>query len=895
MLIRTVTTVSALNSAGQVVEALPVREAATGETDIVGRPVTPIDVVEDVNGVPVRFVTGKSAVNSAGQVVDTIAVKSGGSPAISNAALLAALPADPLIAEVGGSRERQNGIGASNQIRTMSMGQLMWARMQGQNFRSSFYYDAAGQSAMNGLTFAQDGEGFIQMKQRVPKILASDVHLVIVALSSNSVQFNNPDGSTFSVDGYLNLVKPMILDLIAGGKAVMVKELWERGTNAGGPWQANNAPRLLIPSINAAMKTWCQDNGVPFIEVRSTFVDLASPNKEPVTALVRPDLTHLSTLGGKAMGDIFMAALAPYLKAVPARDLLTGNLVTNAAMSGTGGTVGAGATGQAPDSHTLARTGATTATVSSAVIVKDGKRWTEITIDTSTMTAATAEGFTLTPAAITVVSGKWYVPKVRFEVDAFNGWLGAPQIRSTTGANSSFGMAPTNSGGSAETAVSTAVLPGPAVAYTGVLEGMPSLGTTTSASIYAAMYFAPGSGIAKIRFTEIALQEVPDPALFLYDETNTTPLTFTSSATMTTPEEQPFATVVTTSRPASFSLSGTNAALFSIDQYGNLTAGAFDADAGGSNVYTFTITAKPYNLSLPSVNQNVTLTVTNIDDGYTDLFTGTNGTDLADYSPNWTRVGGASGAITIDTNAAKNNSVSGAIAVTGYMAPQQGDTRYQQIRYTPASSSAGPRQAVLMQDEANALYLVNGSAVVQVGRLNAGTPTTLFSTVPYKSIGANTDEIIGNIYNDGTNDILQVLQNGVEIGSGIVTGILPAARRSGLVSNQSSGSGNRTDKWNNRPSSGKIISKVGLRALTMTPLTGAAGADYAGALSNRTTNSSISVVVTKSSVAQPDWLADGDFIRCSAVTAGTYTVTVTESFAGAVNNNLQTVFTVVIS
>lgn len=84
MLIRTVTTVSALNSAGQVVEALPVREAATGETDIVGRPVTPIDVVEDVNGVPVRFVTGKSAVNSAGQVVDSIPVMGGGAAVINN-------------------------------------------------------------------------------------------------------------------------------------------------------------------------------------------------------------------------------------------------------------------------------------------------------------------------------------------------------------------------------------------------------------------------------------------------------------------------------------------------------------------------------------------------------------------------------------------------------------------------------------------------------------------------------------------------------------------------------------------------------------------------------------------------------------------------------------------
>ncbi|WP_311272400.1 MULTISPECIES: SGNH/GDSL hydrolase family protein [unclassified Rhizobium] len=817
-----------------------------------------------------------------------------GIPVLPNAALLAALPADPLIAEIGGSRERQNGEGAAGQVRTMSMGQLMWARMQGQNFRASFYYDAAGQSRLNGLVFAQDGEGFIQMKQRVPKILASDVHLVIVALSSNSVQFNNPDGSTFSVDGYLNLVKPMILALIAGGKAVAVKELWERGTNAGGPWLAGNAPRLLIPAINAAMKTWCRDNGIPFIEVRSTFVDLASASKEPVAALVRPDMTHLSTLGGKAMGDIYLAALGPYLKAVPARDLLTGNLVGNAAMNGASGTVGAGVTGQAPDNHTVARTGATTATVSSAVVVKDGKRGTEVTIDTSTMTAATAEGFTLTPAAVTVVPGKWYVPKVRFEVDAFNGWLGAPQIRSTTGANSSIGMGAANSGGTTETAVSTAVLPGPAVAYSGVVEGMPSQATTTSASIYAAMYFAPGSGIAKIRFTEIALQEVPDPSLSLYDETSNTPLTFTSSATMTTPEEQPFATVVTVSRPASFSLSGPSAALFAIDQYGNLTAGAFDADGGGSNVYNFTITAKPYNLSLPSVSQNVTLTVTNIDDGYTDLFTGTNGTDLADYSANWTRVGGASGAITINTNAAINNSVGGALPITAYLAPQQGDTRYQQIRYVPVgAASVGLRHAILVQDEANSLYVVQGSGVPQVQRLNAGTPSTLLATVPYKAI-ANNDEIIANLYKDGANDVVQVLQNGVEIGSVNVNGILPAARRSGLVSNVSSGSGNRADRWNNRVSAGKIASKVGLKALTMTPLTGVAGPAYAGALGNRTTNSNISVTVTKGGVIQTDWIADGDFIRGPAILPGeAFVVSVTENFNGAVFDGRVTVFNVV--
>ncbi|MEJ8308594.1 hypothetical protein [Agrobacterium larrymoorei] len=77
MRIKTVTTVTALNSAGQLVEALPVRTAVAGETDIVGRPVTPVSVTEDARGVPVRYVTGKSAVNSAGQVVDSIPVSGG--------------------------------------------------------------------------------------------------------------------------------------------------------------------------------------------------------------------------------------------------------------------------------------------------------------------------------------------------------------------------------------------------------------------------------------------------------------------------------------------------------------------------------------------------------------------------------------------------------------------------------------------------------------------------------------------------------------------------------------------------------------------------------------------------------------------------------------------------
>ncbi|MEH7876975.1 fibronectin type III domain-containing protein [Rhizobium laguerreae] len=85
MLVKTVTTVVATDSVGNPVDAIPVRNAVTGETDAAGRPVTPIPVTEDPLGVPVRVVVGKAAQNSAGQWVDTLPISGGGGGETTNA------------------------------------------------------------------------------------------------------------------------------------------------------------------------------------------------------------------------------------------------------------------------------------------------------------------------------------------------------------------------------------------------------------------------------------------------------------------------------------------------------------------------------------------------------------------------------------------------------------------------------------------------------------------------------------------------------------------------------------------------------------------------------------------------------------------------------------------
>ncbi|GJD95022.1 hypothetical protein [Methylobacterium iners] len=88
------------------------------------------------------------------------------------------------------------------------------------------------------------------------------------------------------------------------------------------------------------------------------------------------------------------------------------------------------------------------------------------------------------------------------------------------------------------------------------------------------------------------------------------------------------------------------------------------------------------------------------------------------------------------------------------------------------------------------------------------------------------------------------------------------------------------------------VSKVGLKALTLSPLTETVGADYVGTLSNRTQGSTITLVsvtwTLDSANVTSAWIADGDNIRYPKAVAGTYNVLINESFPNAVNDNRQT-------
>lgn len=78
MKIKTVSTVLAVNSAGQVVESRPVREVDGPVLNTAGFWVQPVPVEEANDGIPVRFVSDAVVLNSAGQPVAATPVKGGG-------------------------------------------------------------------------------------------------------------------------------------------------------------------------------------------------------------------------------------------------------------------------------------------------------------------------------------------------------------------------------------------------------------------------------------------------------------------------------------------------------------------------------------------------------------------------------------------------------------------------------------------------------------------------------------------------------------------------------------------------------------------------------------------------------------------------------------------------
>lgn len=867
----------------------------------------------------IDFTISAAGAQSASAEVE-VTTSSGGQTA--NQVLISALPANPLIGVLGGSRDRQDGVGISNtqELRSMSMGVENWARIKDRRFRDTFYWSNgvdANSNFMGGVLFANDGDSFNVMWQRIPAILASDVNLVWVDMTTNGINANDVDiygndlGVPLSVTGYCNLLFQCVDTLIAGGKAVGIIGLWERGTIAGGNWNSGAAARLLVPSIVSYAKTQAAARGVPFADERSVMIDTSTANNQPFAAYVRSDQTHRSTKGGKLCGDLRSALMATFLPAVADYDATAaGNMVSGGVFNNTNtGTVSGGGTGVAPAGVTIntASLISAGATVSCAVIQKNGHYWSELTVDALGMGSnRAAASWTFTAANASV--GSWYNSRFRVEVDAGDGIIGTPYASHTTSTGAkSVSMAPTNDGGS----WSEPFLQGPTEAWSGSLEGQPLKATSTThgLAIVSPEFGVSTTGVMKIRICDVEARPSADPTLLMYDETDMAAVSFTSSASFTTPENSQLSAVCTTNKHARLSIGGGDSAYFRLDKWGRYSWYGADGSSnfpdfdnplvsasGTPNVYAFTETATPFNPAVGAVSRTVTFTITNVNDGFTDTFNGYTGDPTLVPSPvTWTR--GSSYAVD-STFSVTSSRLNASTTASGSImfAPQQGDTISQDLTFQVLSTSTGFIAAVNLADDGSAL-----GAQIIVGKIQIKKRQGSASFVQIQEIAPPLTLTGSKIRLVRIASTLYVYQSGVLIGTYDVTGVCDGtagstlAKKSGFISLTTTAPVDNVTVKTSDPT--PPATKIVLKTLTLTNGTQTetglvAGSVYGEALGNLTGAPSVAVTTDASAL----FYMDGVALRSrDVVPAGTYSITTTETNPNAANNNTPTTFTLTFS
>ncbi len=293
----------------------------------------------------------------------------------------------------------------------------------------------------------------------------------------------------------------------------------------------------------------------------------------------------------------------------------------------------------------------------------------------------------------------------------------------------------------------------------------------------------------QVEFENPILAEVKDGRMVYFNVANTDAPVFTSPATISFPEESTFTHQFAANRTGVYSISGGDAALFTVARNtGLLTAvsGVLDYDQDRSPTYTMTVTFTPYDYRQSAITQAFTINVTDIDDGFTDLFTGTTGAFL-DQRPGWSLAGGASGSLIISSNTVTPDTSKGAGAV---FAPQIGDSAEQEIRYTLSSNASGPTGCLKLIDDQNYIGMRTGSSTLRLMAVVAGATT--FQTVLPTNFNPNSGSLlilqqIGNTLRVYQSDALIYTVDMATLTQAQIPDALRNCKRSGILSTNQGG------------------------------------------------------------------------------------------------------------
>jgi hypothetical protein len=840
-----------------------------------------------------------SALNSAGREGPRSEVKS-----VTPSAGIARFT-NPVVGVLAGSSGRQiaNNPKSGDDVTSKGGGLISYVSFQEPRMGTILFQapsDAWQNSAgMGGTIYADDGDGFTTYASRMPRILTSNCNIVVMDLTRNSIQ------NETTVLAYTNSAKIFATRLRDAGKVVIILSCIMRNSAAGGAWGLNSAGRALVRPINAEMQSWAA--GQQNMEYVDGFSEFCDPNNdyEPYPWAVR-DGTHYTPMATWLWAKKINAVTAKYLVASGPYNPVITNLHPNPTLSGDvaipASTSTTNITGTLPTGLTVTwDAGQTVASTKDSKVtiarVPGTNRW-RITVDRSAM-VSNVEGFYISLSAPpSFAQGKSYQAflDVNFEPTTDSGWANIGSLSIRHSGETATGLVPMTS---SETPLGDfdggGGMPMPTERIKGRMWSpeLRCIAAGTFATVYRNNFWWRKGDQTPLQceFENPILAEVKDGRQVYFNVAVTDAPVFTSPATISFPEESTFSHQFSSNRTGVYSIAGGDSALFTVVRNtGLLTAvsGVLDYDQDRSPTYTMTVTFTPYDYRQSAITQAFTINVTDIDDGFTDQFTGTAGP--LDQRPNWTLAGGQSGALVTSGTTVSPDTAKG---VGACLAPQIGDSPDQEVRFTLSSNSSGPTACLKLIDEQNYIGIRCSNSTLRLVCAVAGAAT--FQTVLATNFNPNSaSQIIaqqmGTILRVYQSDALIYTVDMTTLTTAQIPDVLRNCKRSGIMSTATGGNV-RIDAWNNRLSL-RRADKIYLKTLSVTA-TGVAGTDYASDIANYSPTATRSM----GTITGPnnDVIVDGLTLRVQKPVAGTTTVQIIEDDATAANTPKTTTVTITFS
>lgn len=431
--------------------------------------------------------------------------------------------------------EFANGAATATTLDNQADGEIHWVKARGKaGFRHENYYDPTARWIHSGVAWAsaplyngagqgRAGDWAKGVQRRLTAVINMDPDIVVLNIGTNfgPVEDGQDVASTTANIGLI------VSTLVTAGIKVVIGTIRPRAVSASGSSgtfsiEINAARQAQLEQISAYIRTLDDDSTV---FVWDPVPDLLDPNPSaPLIAgsvyrwAVR-DGVHLTPRGAFESSRSLELAIDRVLKDGTAfdADASASNSIDNGVLEGTGGTVGAGVSGDAPDDHSISNvTGASAIVTAVSSVEADG--W-QVAISSAggSSSASNTQVIRLTSPAVTVATEGWSSTdwvKIYAEVEVSNGAvLGALSLSLMQGSTvRARGLGPTLSNRASEAFA--------AQPWSGWIETFPQqvgAATTFTARLDIEPYI-DRAGAVVVKVKRWIMREVEDPHLtFPYD------------------------------------------------------------------------------------------------------------------------------------------------------------------------------------------------------------------------------------------------------------------------------------------------------------------------------------------------------------------------------------------